>query len=114
MYNKFQNGKAFNADEQRGIERFRRIKEEHVEIDPRVKDNSFDAKVSVSLKINEKGKKGKLHKNSTFRPIGVFNLLLGIDLRTHLLLLNFFNTHTKLYMCSFVTKFSYFFLFSFD
>lgn len=96
MSNKFQNGKAFNADEQRGIERFRRIKEEHVEIDPRVKDNSFDAKVSVSLKINEKGKKGKLHKNSTFRPIGVFNLLLGIDLRTHLLLLNFFNTHKTL------------------
>lgn len=38
---------AKNADEKRGIERFRRVKEETVEVDPRVKDNSFEAKVSV-------------------------------------------------------------------
>lgn len=31
----------------RGVERFRRVKEEEVEIDDRVVDNSFDAKVSV-------------------------------------------------------------------
>lgn len=40
---------AKNADEKRGIERFRRIKEEHIEVDPRVQDNSFEAKVSVCL-----------------------------------------------------------------
>lgn len=37
-----------NSDEQRGIERFRRVKEEEVIIDHRVQDNSFEAKVSVS------------------------------------------------------------------
>lgn len=31
----------------RGVERFRRVKEEEVEVDERVNDNSFDAKVSV-------------------------------------------------------------------
>lgn len=36
-----------NSDEKRGIERFRRVKEEEVEIDNRVVDNSFEAKVSV-------------------------------------------------------------------
>jgi hypothetical protein len=36
-----------NSDERRGVERFRRVKDEEVEVDPRVQDNSFDAKVSV-------------------------------------------------------------------
>lgn len=36
-----------NSDEKRGIERFRRVKEEDVKIDDRVTDNSFEAKVSV-------------------------------------------------------------------
>ena len=36
-----------NSDEKRGIERFRRVKEEEVQIDNRVVDNSFEAKVSV-------------------------------------------------------------------
>lgn len=36
-----------NSDEKRGIERFRRVKEEEVSIDDRVVDNSFEAKVSV-------------------------------------------------------------------
>ena len=39
--------KSMNSDEKRGVERFRRIKEEEVEIDTRVVDNSFEAKVSV-------------------------------------------------------------------
>lgn len=41
-----------NSDEQRGIERFRRVKEEEVVIDHRVQDNSFEAKVSVLLFSN--------------------------------------------------------------
>lgn len=41
------NQKFFNSDEKRGIERFRRVKEEEIEIDNRVVDNSFEAKVSV-------------------------------------------------------------------
>lgn len=36
-----------NSDEKRGVERFRRVKEEAVQIDHRVKDNSFEAKVCV-------------------------------------------------------------------
>lgn len=39
--------KSMNSDEKRGIERFRRVKEEEVAIDERVVDNSFEAKVSV-------------------------------------------------------------------
>ena len=52
-----------NSDEKRGVERFRRVKEELVEIDNRVVDNSFEAKVSVlecenfSEKISLKEKK---------------------------------------------------------
>lgn len=45
-----------NSDEKRGIERFRRVKEEEIEVDHRVGNNSFDAKVSV-LKENTKGKR---------------------------------------------------------
>lgn len=41
-----------NSDEKRGVERFRRVKEEEVNIDERVVDNSFEAKVSV-LKYSE-------------------------------------------------------------
>lgn len=36
-----------NSDEKRGVERFRRVKEEIVQVDHRVKDNSFEAKVCV-------------------------------------------------------------------
>lgn len=43
-----------NSDEKRGIERFRRVKEEEVEIDNRVVDNSFEAKVSVLKCLGEK------------------------------------------------------------
>jgi hypothetical protein len=48
-----------NSDEKRGIERFRRVKEEEVSIDERVVDNSFEAKVSV-LKRFETCKVSKL------------------------------------------------------
>lgn len=41
------NRKSMNSDEKRGVERFRRVKEEEVLIDQRVVDNSFEAKVSV-------------------------------------------------------------------
>lgn len=43
--NSFKNPK--NSDEKRGVDRFRRVKDEDIEVDPRVKDNSFEAKVSV-------------------------------------------------------------------
>ncbi|KAL9699985.1 hypothetical protein quinque_003426 [Culex quinquefasciatus] len=38
------NKKFLNSDEKRGVERFRRIKEENVTIDDRLRDNSYDAK----------------------------------------------------------------------
>jgi hypothetical protein len=38
-----------NSDEKRGVERFRRVKEEVVSVDSRLSDNSFEAKVSVLL-----------------------------------------------------------------
>lgn len=38
-----------NSDEKRGVERFRRVKDEEVEIDNRLADNSFEAKVSVHV-----------------------------------------------------------------
>lgn len=41
------NGTFNNSDEQRGVKRFKRVQEEVVEIDPRVTDNSFEAKVCV-------------------------------------------------------------------
>jgi len=41
------NRKSLNSDEKRGVERFRRVKDETIEIDERVKDNSFEAKVCV-------------------------------------------------------------------
>lgn len=45
--------KSMNSDEKRGVERFRRVKEEEVQIDHRVVDNSFEAKVSV-LKFSKR------------------------------------------------------------
>jgi hypothetical protein len=48
------NKKSLNSDEKRGVERFRRVKDETVEIDDRLADNSFDAKVSVHDLIFEK------------------------------------------------------------
>ena len=53
--NNFPNKKFKNADESRGVQRFKRVQEDKVEIDERVKDNSFDAKVSV---LNPKIKNG--------------------------------------------------------
>lgn len=41
------NRKSMNSDEKRGVERFRRVKEETVAIDDRLQDNSYEAKVSV-------------------------------------------------------------------
>lgn len=38
-----------NSDEKRGVERFRRVKDESVNIDDRLVDNSFEAKVSVHV-----------------------------------------------------------------
>jgi hypothetical protein len=54
-----------NSDEKRGIERFRRVKEEEVEIDNRVVDNSFEAKVSVleSFFLMTKKKMRKVEKS---------------------------------------------------
>lgn len=53
-----------NSDEKRGIERFRRIKEEEVHVDERVKDNSFEAKVSVLQKLRKRKKiKKKMMQN---------------------------------------------------
>lgn len=46
-FNDKSNRKSLNSDEKRGVERFRRVKEEEVQIDDRVVDNSFEAKVSV-------------------------------------------------------------------
>lgn len=44
--------KLNKVEEKPGVERFRRIKEEEIQIDPRVTDNSFEAKVSgVVLKL---------------------------------------------------------------
>lgn len=45
--NKNKNRKSLNSDEKRGVERFRRVKDESIEVDERLQDNSFDAKVSV-------------------------------------------------------------------
>lgn len=49
-----------NSDEKRGVERFRRVKDESVNIDDRLVDNSFEAKVSVHVaRENFKFKKEK-------------------------------------------------------
>jgi hypothetical protein len=36
-----------NSDEKRGVERFRRVKDEEIQVDEKLKDNSFEARVSV-------------------------------------------------------------------
>jgi hypothetical protein len=46
------NKKFKNADESRGVQRFKRVQEEKVEIDNRLKDNSFDAKVNCFPESN--------------------------------------------------------------
>lgn len=77
-----------NSDEQRGIERFRRVKEEEVIIDHRVQDNSFEAKVSVSPFFNfslnymfgEKEKKENIRRNEmefNFRALRVVLLFIA-------------------------------------
>lgn len=43
-----------NSDEKRGVERFRRVKDEEVHIDDRLVDNSFEAKVSVHVERRKK------------------------------------------------------------
>lgn len=43
--------KSMNSDEKRGVQRFQRIKNDSVELDPRLTNNSFEAKVSGVLKI---------------------------------------------------------------
>lgn len=53
-----------NSDEKRGVERFRRVKDEEIEVDMRLQDNSFEAKVSVLFykKQFKKLRKEKLKK----------------------------------------------------
>lgn len=54
-----------NSDEKRGVERFRRVKDESVNIDDRLVDNSFEAKVSVHVaRENFKFKKREEHDES--------------------------------------------------
>lgn len=50
-----------NSDEKRGVERFRRVKEEEINVDERLQDNSFEAKVSVLFykKITKSDRKEK-------------------------------------------------------
>lgn len=63
-----------NSDEKRGVERFRRVKEEEVAIDDRVVDNSFEAKVSVLRgSVGEKFKEKE--KNKCWTQITAENFL---------------------------------------
>lgn len=53
-----------NSDEKRGVERFRRIKDDEIKVDHRLQDNSFEAKVSVRFykkARKEKNKRIKIH-----------------------------------------------------
>lgn len=57
-----------NSDEKRGVERFRRVKDESVNIDDRLVDNSFEAKVSVhvareNFKFKKRGEHDESFKN---------------------------------------------------
>lgn len=54
--------KSLNSDEKRGVERFRRVKDDAIEIDERLKDNSFEAKVSVHDLIFKKNKEKEKNK----------------------------------------------------
>lgn len=61
-----------NSDERRGVERFRRVRDEEIRVDPRVQDNSFEAKVSVLKLVNSNSKKRQIKKEKEKCNFGHF------------------------------------------
>uniref|UniRef100_A0A182LRZ1 Srp40 C-terminal domain-containing protein n=1 Tax=Anopheles culicifacies TaxID=139723 RepID=A0A182LRZ1_9DIPT len=57
-----------NSDEKRGIKRFRRVREEEIEIDQRLMDNSYEAKQNAYGAYGERANKILKHtKGKSFR-----------------------------------------------